>query len=207
MAKNLLNKLSTLIQASITDAVRSERKPSRRRLGKNIEREIKGLHQQVAAADEDEQTILQRQTALEKEIMRLDEQADSAVAAGRDAEARHAIQQMEMAKQRLNMLTSELESHRRAVSELRQQVNELEALIEAAKHEETAAESESPASPEVQIPLSEAIRQARDQVKSESKEEVIRVKVEVIEEDAPAQDDAAIEKDLAIRRSRLAKPD
>jgi len=192
MAKNLLQKLNTLIQSSIHDAVKLPR------LGKNIDRQMNALRKQMAVAEEDEQAIIQRKEALSAEILQWDEQADQALAAKNESQARYDIQQMETAKRRLTMLESELDEHRRAMSDLYRQINNLEGIITAAQKQPESAE------PAIEEPsLAEAIQQARETVQPTA--DAVRIQIEEVE--PVAQDDAAIDADLKVRRSRLAKPD
>jgi chromosome segregation ATPase len=204
MAKNVLQKLNVLLQASLRDVVggRSGRR-FRKRLGGDLKGEIAQLRQQLEAAYQDEDVMIQQIAALEKEAVAWDEKADQAVLSHRDAEARYAIQQIETLKRRIAMLQSDLDSHRYAAQELLQHINQLEGLLQVAEQEAQADQSDQPAADS--LTLSQAIQHARETAQNEDTPEVTHVELET----APAgsQDDDAIEIDLAARRSRLTKPD
>ena len=225
MAKNLLDKLNVLVQASIRDTVGSGLKlPSLKRAGKNLDREVAALRQDLNTAMEEENTLQAQVTALEAEILRLDELADRAVMDGRDAEARHTVAQMQRAKQQLTMVQSDLDHHRYALQELMQQVNRLESIIEVAKREASAGEQPlqqqqaSDAEGESdQLTLSAAIRKARESVHNaqhtEEQEQSNPIKITgstpVDSVDLTLKnekDDEAVEQDIAARRTRLQKP-
>jgi chromosome segregation ATPase len=204
MAKSLLQKLNTLIQATVQDAVHTASSPlTGRLLGKNLDKEVAALRKQLAAAEADEQGYLQRQAALNDEILNMDAQTDAAVQAGRDAEARHLIQQIEIKKRQLTMLNSELEQLRMAMSDFLRQLNDLDALVELAKRSDQDAESGEPT---LADSLHEAQRRVQVEIsESRSQEDSVSPHIELVE--SIPLDEAAIEQDLAARRSRLAKPD
>lgn len=200
MAKNLLEKLNTLVKASIPTI-----EPPKR-LGHNLEREVAALRDQLEAAYEDEQGFVRQAAMLEETIMALDEQADTAVLNNQEAVARHAIQQMEHKKRQLTMLQADLEHHRNVTADLLSQINTLEGMISAAQQEDDADADDDTLS------VADAIRQARQSVQREAPQTtvkgVIRVPITVHntdDEDEP--DEVEITENLAARRSRLQKPD
>jgi chromosome segregation ATPase len=204
MAKDLLQKLNVLLQASLRDAVSGGLgRLSRKRLGGDLKGEIAHLRQQLEAAYQDEEAMQRQITTLEGELVAWDEKADQAVLSQRDAEARYAIQQMETLKRRIAMLQSDLDSHRYAAHELLQHVNQLEGLLQAVEQEAQADPPELTV--DDSLTLSQAIQRARETAEHEAAPEVVQVDVEPAT--AESQDDDKIEIDLATRRSRLAKPD
>lgn len=202
MAKNLLEKLNVLLQANLHTLSPDLSRLNPRRAGKNLDREIAALQKQMEAAAEDEAQIEANIAAMTEAILKWDEEADRAVKAGQNTQARFAIQQMETEKRRLAMLQAELDEHRQTMAALMRQVNEFESILKAAQQAQAAAEEET-------ATLSEAIRQAREAVQAEAgvgEDTPIRVQVDVSDA-ATHEDEETINRDLHERRSRLAKPD
>jgi hypothetical protein len=200
MAKNIIHKLNTLVRASVKDLVSFDL-PSLNRLGKNLDSEVALLRQQLEAAYADETALKERLARMDEEIMSWDTRADQALINKQDAQARYALQQMETIKQRRAMLASDVEEHQRATHELLIQITELESLLKSSQGQSPSQPSVEPAAKEPT--LSDAIRQARQQTEHESKS---ASHLETPAEDLTIDEDA-IEKDLAVRRSRLAKPE
>lgn len=220
MAKSFLEKLNLLLEANLHNMTPSF---SFKGLGKGIESELKHLHGQIASSQADEDAYQQHISDLEAQVLELDQQADAALAAGQEAKARYAIEQMETVKRRLIMAQSELSSHRQALYQLMQQVSQLEATVEVAKREAQAQVDAPPSATTIPnevdqnaLTMSEAIRKARESVqKAADQGEVIRVQLDTQsskhtkESDPVATEIEAqtIDKDISARRSRLAKPD
>jgi phage shock protein A len=197
MAKNILHKLNTLVRASVKDLVSFDL-PSLNRLGKNLDSEIASLRQQLEAAYTDETALQGRLAHMDEEILSWDTRADQALINKQDAQARYALQQMETLKQRRTMLASDLQEHQRATHELLIQITELETLLKSSQGQ--------PATEPVIVnepTLSDAIRRARQQTENEK---TASSHLQMPEESVTI-DEEAIEKDLAVRRSRLAKPE
>lgn len=154
---DLLKKLNTLVNATINDLTpslpRFERTP-------DLDRRVKELRERINAALEHEDELQAAAQALRAEVARLDALADEALAKGQDAEARHLMQQLQRAEQRLSFAESDLRMHQRSAEELIQNVNMLEAAVADKKHsDQTAAASNTAASPapaEEEEPLSPA---------------------------------------------------
>lgn len=201
MAKNLLEKLNVLLQANLHNLSPDLSRLNPRRAGKNLDREIAALRKQLEVSAEDEAEIEAKITAMTEAILQWDAAADEAIKAGKDAQARYAVQQMETEKRRLVILQTELDEHRQAMAALMRQLNEFESVLKAAQKGQAEAEEET-------ATLSEAIRQARETVQAEagSGEVPVRVQVDVSDVDN-TNDEETISRDLDQRRSRLAKPD
>ena len=197
MAKSFLSKFNTLLQANVRNVVGSGRRVKSWQLGNDLNEEIARLREQFQAAEQDQVEIEQRIAALNEKILKWDTQADDALRAGREAEARHAIEYMERARRQVTMMQSERDDHQRAMGQLLAQINQLEALAQTATQEPDA----HPQNDETRQSLSEAIRQARKEANATS-ENTIRVEVE-----NEAQEEDNVEQELAARRARLAKPD
>jgi len=149
---DLFKKLNTLMKAGLNDLLGDDlavgaprRKPiTPERLGKDVDREIVALRQRVNEAVDYEGKLRQQVETLESEVARWDRQADDAVAAGSDAAARHAIDQMQRAEQRLNMARADLREHQLVTQELIQRVNTLEAVVADARRQQQAEADEVP---------------------------------------------------------------
>lgn len=201
MAKNLLEKLNTLVRASINDAL-STGLNYLPKLGKNLQAELEALRRQLDVAHQDEAEMQQRLHMLSEEVVHWDERADAALKKNQEAQARYAIEQMQRAKQRMTMLQSEIDQHQRAVLELMQHITQLEAAAKVANQtEDERAASDA----EMGKSLSEAIREARSAVGAETKP--VRIELDALDAAAASPDAEDIEADLAARRSRLAKPE
>jgi phage shock protein A len=139
---DLFKKLNTLIQAGINDVLDDAQKTMKEplkhipsnRLGKTIIGEVDHLREKINDALNHEDILNARIQDLEGEIADLDRQADEAVRAGDDVNARYLLERMKRAQQRLTMTQSDLREHQVATRELMQRVNELDAAIADAKH-------------------------------------------------------------------------
>lgn len=192
MAKNLLEKLNTLLQANLNNLTPDL---SRLKPGKNLGREVEALKKQLKIAQQDEAKIEAQLAALTASILKWDTEADAALKAGKESLAQHALQQMEIEKRRLAMLQAELDEHRQSMAGLMRQLNHFEGVLQAAQQIQTDAEEETET-------LSEAIRRAREIAQAELENEP---SLSTIVSDA--NDTEVIEREIAQRRSRLAKPD
>jgi len=124
MTKNIFSKMSTLVQAGVRDQLKKlPSLPQRVAASKSRD----SLRQQYETALQTQETWEGRIQALTAEALAWDEKADAALQAGQEAEARRAIEQATICKQRLAMLQSELDDQRRAAQELLLYITELEA--------------------------------------------------------------------------------
>jgi phage shock protein A len=204
MAK-LIGKLNVLVRSSINSVLGDEadRSSSRRghpslsRLGKDIDREIEALRQQINHALDDEDRQQVEMNALRQQIAGWDQQADKALSQGDEATARHAIRQMQTEQRRLTMLEAELAQHRIATSELIQRVNELEAVVAEARRRQAEAPTEEKETSGEGV--SSRLRQARQNIEQQmtppSQTDVPAVNV----------DESTVDDDLARRRARLSQ--
>jgi phage shock protein A len=182
MAK-LINKLNTLVRASVQGLLGNDPDRARQKLGKDLDKEVAALRERANAALDDEDRMIQQVEAVRRQAADWDRQADVALEKGDDATARYAVRQMHLAQQRAAMIEAELAQHRLAASELIRRVNELEALVaEADQHRPTA------------FPAPEKT-QAEDEgqvlTQNDSTPEIT--------------DEKAVEDDLARRRARLSQ--
>lgn len=193
MAKSLADKLNTLIRSGV-QGVASPR--ARRRdqvpVGKDIDREIAALRQQIDRALDDEDHKAAEISAAQRQIAEWDQQADRALTKGDEAGARHAVRQMQLEQRRLAMLEADLSQHRYSTSDLISRVNELEAVVAAARRQ-TQSPPAGQADDAEEEPLSARLRHARQDV-TEPPASV-----------PPEVDDQAVEDDLARRRARLSQ--
>jgi phage shock protein A len=151
---DLFKKLDTLLRAKlhefVTEAPSNAAKELRQRLtpsqlGENFGPEVGKLREHVNRAL-DYETQLQDQLAnAQNEVTRLDDLADQQVQAGRDADARYTLQQLQAAERRVKFLESDLQEHRRVTQDLLLQVNQLEAAQADAQHARNVQPSAQPA--------------------------------------------------------------
>ncbi|HEX2908278.1 MAG TPA: PspA/IM30 family protein [Phototrophicaceae bacterium] len=230
---DLFKKLNVLVRASINDVLGEDLavgQPRRRpltpeKLGKNIDREIVSLRERINEALAFEDELQKRAQSIQDKVARWDQQADEAVAAGNEAVARHAVEQMQLAQQRLAMAESDLHEHQLVTQELIQRVNMLEAAVADARRAQEAekqqaaeappAPAEVSASPDnaVILPrvpsLSDVLRDAQDKISRMG--DLVSAQQEMnapspAEEAAEAAQKEHIEDDLETRRQRLSKP-
>jgi phage shock protein A len=197
MAKNLTDKLNTLIRSSVQGAI-DDLNPRRRdqppKPGKNIDRDVTALRQRIDKALDDEDRMTTEIDALQRQAADWDQQADGALTRGDEAAAHHAVRQMQLVQQRQTMLEADLAQHRYATSELISRVNELEAR--AAQARQPLKGAVRPEDPD-EVPLSARISQARSAAAPQPR---------AANPDAPVQvDEQTIEDDLARRRARLSQ--
>jgi len=183
---DLFKKINVLLQSQINDLVdnrdvddRDTAPPRRRRLnvkrlGGNVDGELGQLRTRVDQALAYESELQAHVDKLYAKVNELDQKADAAVLAGRDADARFAVRQLKETQRQLNFLESDLREHRRITQELLSKVNMLEATVEEARRSEAA---ETPAPPADDIAADEPV--------------VTSIPVTVIEEDDETMDDAA----------------
>lgn len=180
---NLLDKLTVLVRSGVNSLVDPVRPAGRRtplRPGKHVDREIAALRAQIDQALDDEDRIAAEVAALHREADEWDQRADALLQANDEAGARHAIRQMQLARQRAALREADREQHRRSTSELISKVNALEALVAEARYTERTAEAPRP---------TERLEAAPEALAAE-----------------PAQvDERTIEEDLARRRARLSQ--
>lgn len=202
---DLMGKLNTLVRSSVHGFLGGEPSPRKQRggnpptlarLGKDIDKEIAALRQQINKALDDEDRQEAEIKALQRQIADWDAQADQALAQGNEAVARHAVEQIQIQQRRLSMLEAELAQHRISTSELIHRVNELEALVSEARQSEQAA---PPQADEEDETLSARLRRARHLFETQE--------MEAVKNEAPALqvEELAVDDDLARRRARLSQ--
>jgi phage shock protein A len=221
---DLFKKINTLVKSSLNELLGDDlaigaprrRALAPRNLGKNIDREIDSLRQHINEAVSYETELQERVNKIHAEVAQWDAQADEAVSSGNDATARHAIEQMQRAQQRLAMAESDLREHQLVTQELIQRVNTLEAAVadaRRAKQEELAEAQQQTESPtpnersDMKPPrriLSDILRDMREKIANMG--DLIATREEVIAPVEPTTDEDAIDDDLAERRQRLSKP-
>jgi phage shock protein A len=208
---DLFKKLNVLIKAGLNDILPET--PDRRiqpvRLGKDIDREVGALRQRINEAIQYEETLQAKARVLREEIARWDQQADEAVQRGNDAVARHAIDQMKRAEQRLAMAEADLREHQLVTEDLIRRVNALEAVVADARRQE-AQNVPSAEAPPVQA-ISDVLRNAREKIAEMGDLLAARDEVNTQTQSAEQQasDEAAkaeVDDDLNRRRQRLSKP-
>jgi phage shock protein A len=195
MAKKLTDKLNTLIRSRVQGAV-DDLNPLRRdrssQPGKNIDRDIAALRQQINQALDEEDRLTAEIAALHGQIDDWDRQADHALTRGDEATARHAVRQMQLVQQHQAMVEADLAQHRYSTSQLISRANELEARVAEARR---ASKDTGQPQDLAEVPLSAHLSQTRHDAAPQPPS----AKPET------AVDEQMIEDDLARRRARLSQ--
>lgn len=210
---DLLKKLNVLVKASIHDVLGDEGATRRSpinpaKLGKDIDREIAMLRERINQGLSYEDEIQAQVKKAEAEVASWDEKADTAVAAGDEANARYAIEQMQYAQRRVAMAEADLRDHQQVIQELILRVNTLEAAVADVRRaeQEKSAQEAPPEESQRGAVLSDVLKDVRERVAHMG--DLITAKDEVSAERVESQpaDDAGIDDDLEARRQRLSKP-
>ncbi|MEL6525705.1 MAG: PspA/IM30 family protein [Chloroflexota bacterium] len=148
MADNFFNKLNTLVRAHVNNIVDPMDEDSRERRQKalsqktirgGLQKDVALLRQRVDDALQYEGELQNRVDKLYAELSDWDDKADKAVKEGREQDARYALSRMQQAQKDVQMTEADLQEHRIITQDLLQQVNRLEATVQAA--EEAAAQT------------------------------------------------------------------
>lgn len=202
---DLFKKLNTLVKSRINDLLSDSaarlRNLSPGQLGGGMDAEIALLRRRINETLAYEDDLQARVQALRDEVVRWDQQADDALSRGQDAHARHAVEQMQRAQQRLTMAESDLKAHQLVTQELMQRVNMLESATADARRNQEEGQQETTVAGEESVvrPLGDMLRDTREKLAnlSRAKDEVTGSK---------STDEQAVDDDLAERRQRLSKP-
>jgi phage shock protein A len=217
---DLLKKLNVLVKAGINDVlgeVRSGDLPRKAlssfQLGGDIDREVTMLRGRINEALAYEDELQARVAALQAEVQDWDAKADAAVASGKDADGRYAIDQMHRAQQRTAIAEADLRDHQQVTQELISRVNMLESAVADARRAETEKQSEAQqpmaeptdASPRGQV-LSDVLRDVRERINRMG--DLVAAKDELNQTAAPevtVVETQVVDDDLEARRQRLSK--
>ena len=202
---DFFKKLNVLVKASLHDLIDTNaNRPilKSRRLGQNLDREVVTLRDRINEALAYEDELVERVEAIKAGITRLDQQADMAIEAGRAADARQMIADLQRAQQRLTMAEADLNDHRLVTQKLITKVNELEAAVADAKYAQPETADEEPlAAGQV---LADVLHEMQNKIVS--LRDTLEPSPVVDEESAVAgEDDREIDDDLARRLERLSK--
>lgn len=150
MSDSFFGKLNTLVKAHVNsildpideDSSKSRKKAlSRQDIRGGLQKDVTVLRQRIDDALKHEDELQSKVNKLYQEIADWDKKADEAVAAGKENEARYALERMQQANRDLAMLEADLKEHRYITQELISQVNTLDATIQASENE---SEQQSP---------------------------------------------------------------
>lgn len=202
---DLFKKLNLLVKSGINDILgeasgtwrRSESTP---KSSKALDREVKALRQRINEAVAHEDSLQTRVSGLQTEIDQFDRQADEAVRQGNEAVARHLIEQMQRAQQRLAMANSDLAQHQLVTQDLIRRVNQLEAMVADVRHQQATPPNVSPHSP-AQVDERGEVKGHQTNTGHTSQTSALGESAQ----EAPSKSD--IEDDLSARRQRLSKPE
>lgn len=202
---DLFKKLNLLVKSGINDIL-GEASGTRRRSestpksGKALDREVKALRQRINEAIAHEDSLQARVSGLQTEIELFDRQADEAVRQGNEAVARHLIEQMKRAQQRLAMANSDLTQHQLVTQDLIRRVNHLEATVADVRHQQAAPPNVSPDS-SVRVGEQDEVAGHQTYTGHTGPTSALGESTQ----EAPSKSD--IEDDLSARRQRLSKPE
>lgn len=202
---DLFRKFSTLVKATINDALDFSSESPSPRLDRRVEKDIKRLRQRVNDAIAFEDELQGRITTLENEIQQLDMQADEAVKSGQDDRARRALQAITGAQQRLEMATADLREHRLVTQELISQVNAMEAAVADARREESTDSDSGPSAISLER-VNQVLTQAQEKFSHLRQQSDKTIEQPV---DDPIQqeiDNEKVDAELESRRQRLSRP-
>lgn len=196
---NFLRKLNVLVRASLNEVLNEvAQPPATSRPGSPISGDVEAMRQRINEALDYEDELVGRVETLQADVVRLDGEADDAVAGGRDAVARQMVGDLQRAQQRLAMAESDLRQHRLVTQELITRVNELEAAVADVRRAQKTDDAESGS----EDPLENAGQAAADIIQD------MRDKLAGMREtlDAPESvDETKVDDDLEQRRNRLSK--
>lgn len=214
---DLFRKLNVLVKAAVNDALGDEqgrKRPSSlspQKLGGDIDREVKMLRQRINDALEYETELQKRVQSLRDSVAQWDTQADDAVSAGQDAQARYAVEQMQRTQRSLDMAESDLRDHQLVTQELISRVNTLDAAVADANRAKAEQETDEAVAPTGQV-LSDALKDVREKI-SRVADDLRSAQTQTLETPEPeasaseAVDPQEVDDDLAERLQRLSKPE
>ncbi len=201
---DLFKKLNVLLRASISDLASLDRdilstSPS---IGKRFDRDLKELHKRIDEAYAYEDELNARISLLERDVGRLQDEADEKLGVHQVDAARRLTEQGQRAKQRLSMAQADLREHKQLTQELVLRVSELEHAVEQVRQQKTTPpvdvkSTEARASSPLDD-LSAALRNAKDAFTESSAKADASVPPSKSETSPPADD-------LESRRQRLSK--
>ena len=229
---DLFRKLNTLVRSRVNEVLDNPLGLRRDRplSGGALEAEVERLRQQINAAIDHEDQLKEKIAGLEREADLLDIQADEALLAGNEAQARHLIERMQHTRRLIEMARSDLNAHQMAASDLIRRVNLLDATIAEvqqqaetppAEIDEPPVEQQAEETPTAETvqrridSLSDVVRQAQERIaRTATQQEAAaadstedEAAPQSLQQDAPAADDSSesVEDDLAVRRNRLSR--
>ncbi len=198
---DLFKKLNTLVKSRVNSVLSSA--PSiPNPLSKKLDKDVNSLRQRINEAIDHETSLQAAVRAFEDEIALLDQQADEALQQGNDAGARHILEKIQRARQRMTMAESDLREHQLAVQDLIQRVNLLEATVADARYD-AQAQPDAPEEPKNSTDILNDIRH-KITVTSDKLAAKQQATEDALSDDQPI-DDKAIDDDLENRRNRLSK--
>ena len=192
-----------LVKSSLNELLDSEGEARRPRISPDkLGGDVKMLRQRVDDALKYEDELAERVDSLQAEVERRDQQADEAMAQGQDDTARRHVEELQRLQNRLAMAESDLREHRLVTQELIGRVDQLEAVVDAARGQQPSATAAEPLERASHM-MADVLREMRDRI-NEMTEAIGTVEPKAQAETPPA-DDEAVDDDLARRRERLSK--
>jgi len=237
MSNSFFGKLNHLVKAhvnSILDPIDEESSKSRKKalsrqdIRGGLQKDVTVLRQRIDDALNHEDELQAKVDKLYQEIADWDRKADEAIAAGKENDARFALERMQQANRDLAMFEADLKEHRYITQELISQVNMLDATIQASEgevSEESPSQSET-STEDIGRQIVQQLDNTREKLSgliseytakvtgTEPAEQPLSQKYDIIDEEPepPRQvrhpvDRNKVDADLSARISRLSKPD
>jgi hypothetical protein len=246
---DLIDKLNILVRARINSALSGTSSPSSSvpargsgaaadderalRDPRAAQRDVSELRTAIDQALNAEDAMQVKLDAARKQMEDLDYRADQALLRGDDGEAREAVQRLKTTERTVQAMEADLATHRRATSQLIEQVNHLEAILadqlaqqnsmgadlnpqtgvqvgEANREAAVIAPDEQPASTPIAIRVNvgkPAVADTPTAAKAKTEAEPGPLPVSRQDQIRTEVERATIEDDLARRRVRLSAPD
>lgn len=235
MSNSFFGKLNHLVKAHINnvlDPIDEETSKSRKKalsrqdIRGSLQKDVTVLRQRIDDALNYQDKLQAKADKLYRDISDWDRKADDALEAGKENDARYALERMQQANRDLAMTEADLKEHRYITQELISQVNMLDSTIQASEDEsqqETESQDE-PTTEDIGRQIVQQLDNTREKLSGLISEYTAKVtsteppplsqKYDIIDEvpDPSRQVKHPVNRDkvdneLSARISRLSKPD
>jgi phage shock protein A len=201
---DFFRKLNVLVKSSLNELLDSEGEARRPRISPDkLGGDVRMLRQRVDDALKYEDELAARVDSLQTEVERRDQQADEAMAQGQEDNARRHVEELQRLQNRLAMAESDLREHRLVTQELISRVNQLEAVVDEARSQQTLDAAVSEPLERASQMMTDVLREMRDRINEMT--EAIGTAEPKVHTESPPADEEAVDDDLARRRERLSK--
>jgi phage shock protein A len=201
---DFFRKLNVLVKSSLNELLDTDSGTRRPRISpETLGGDVKMLRQRVDDALKYEGELAARVDSLQAEVERVDQQADEAMAQGQEDTARRQVEELQRLQNRLGMAESDLREHRLVTQELIARVNQLEAVVDEARHRESPETATAEPLERASQMMGDVLREMRERIHEMS--EAVGTSEPRAQVATPPADDEAVDDDLARRRERLSK--